>query len=1735
MNVPLPELIAAQAARTPEAVAVVAAGPTPDRLSYAGLRRRSDELARRLRALGVGPGTVVGVCLRRGTDLVATLLAVWQTGAAYLPLDPDHPTDRLTWMLTDAQTPVVITDRTARPALGTHVAVPLLTLDEALADEEVERAEGPATPRAPQDAGRAERRRSAEHPVEPVEAGSAGWAGDGGQSGGDVTDGSAPAYVLYTSGSTGRPKGVVVPHAGIANRVRWLVARHGLGPGDRVLQKTTVGFDAAGLELFAPLVGGGTVVLAPHGAEREPAALLDAVARERITVLQGVPSVLRALADLPTWDGCEALRLIFSAGEPLHAELCHRLLARVPHAEIWNTYGPTECSVDITEHRFDPALTRGPVPIGRPIGGMRALVLDPRGEPVAPGGEGELYAGGVGVALGYLGRPARTAERFVPDPSGPPGARLYSTGDRVRLLPDGTLEYLGRLDHQIKVNGVRIEPGEVEAALVAHPSVAAAVVGTVTGSGGTRRLAAWIEVRGTAPSPGDLRAFLREGLPDTLIPTVFVPLAALPLTPSGKTDRAALSDPSTTGRPGGAHPAEPTPPRTPAERAVADIWAALLGLPPGSVGAHDDFFQLGGSSLQLTDLLTRLREQAGLETELRELFTTSTVAAQAALPPVGTTSAPPPDTAAPGPVPRGAGLPLSPGQQGLWLLEQLDPGGPEWTTPQWVRLPAEWSERTVRTALERLAERHEILRTRYALRDEGPVQIVDPPGHPVELRVAEARDAAALGELTAAELARGFDLVNGPVWRALLIRTADGVDEDGPAALLLTAHHLACDGWSSVLLDEDLRALGAALHEGREPHLPPVPVQYADHAVRQNHRLTPETIRRELAHWSAVLDGVTPLELPSERPRPAARDGRGGLRTRVVDARLAERVADLGRGAGATLHQTLLTAFAVLLTRLTGRTDLTVGMPVAGRHRPEVARTVGCFLNNLVLRCRTDTEGDVLEALASVRDTVLDALSHQELPFDRLVQELESGRDLSRTPLYQVMFDFHEEGRTGTACSPARLTALRDGWQSARTDLTFVVLRRTDGSLLVRAEYAKALFDAETVDRLTDCWARLLESFVTDPAVPLAELALLPEDEHARLLALGAPGPDADTDDGPDVCGYTAFEASALRAPDAVAVVCGDEQWPYGRLLDRTAALARRLRALGAGPERTVAVLLPRVPDLVAAPLAVWRAGAVHLPLDRAAPDERLAHILSDARVTAVLTDTEGARRLGPYYTGPLVVTDQEDGDETGVDDTGVDDTGVNDAEPTALERDPARLAYLMYTSGTTGRPKGVGVEHRAILSVLRAGRAHLRFGEGADDAWLALAPPTFDIVFTELVMPLLAGGRVVLARDEETADHAALLGLIDRHGVTHLQAAFPTWRMLVDAGLGSRPLVGQTGGQPCPPALARDLAGRLKRFVNEYGLTETAIAATRWEADSTAETVAIGRPYGFATARVLDPFLRPVPQGTVGELCIGGRGLFRGYAGRPAETAERLVPDPYGPPGARLLRTGDLARTLPDGTLVFAGRADGQVKIRGRRVETGEVQAVLAEHPAVGEAVVVTHGTGDNARLVAYCVPAARAELPPPGALLDHCARRLPDYMLPTLVVRLDALPVTRHGKVDTAALPAPGLSAVADDEPYVAPDGVVEETIARIWSEVLTSPDGAGPRVGTRNGFFRLGGDSVRAARVIARVQQEYGVALPLRVLFDRPTVAALAEAVEEAVRAEIASLSDAELAAAHRELHT
>ncbi|MEV4615579.1 amino acid adenylation domain-containing protein [Kitasatospora sp. NPDC049258] len=1021
----LHELVAARAALTPDAPAVVAGDLE---VSYGELDRRANRLAHHLRELGAGPDRLVGVCLHRGPDLAVALLAVWKAGAAYVPFDPGHPRDRIEWVLRDTGAEVVLTEESLADLVRTE-GVRLVVLDS------------PATALD----------------ARPDTAPHSGVTAD------------HLAYVIHTSGSTGRPKGVAVSHGGIGNRVGWTVRTHGLGPADRVLQKTSLSFDAAGWEFFGPLSSGGTVVMAPIGAERDPAELVRTVARQRISVLQVVPSVLRLLVEEPGWAQCDAIRLVFSAGEPLHAELCQRLLARA-EVRIWNTYGPTECSIDVTAREFDPRQRTGPVLIGRPISGIRLLVLDEDGELAPLGLPGELHVGGAGVARGYVNRPDLTADRFVPDPYGPPGARLYRTGDQVRWRADGELEYLGRLDGQVKVNGVRIEPGEIEGVLARHPQVRAAAVVALKGAGGVGRIAAYLTVHGD-PTHEELRAYCREQLPEYLVPSVFTVLAEFPLTTSGKLDRKALPVPAARA----AAPTGRSAPGTATERTVAAIWAELLDTP--DIAVEDDFFRLGGYSLLLGRLAQRLRAATGREIALADLFTAATVRDQARLIDLATA-----DGAPIGRADRGAPLPLSAGQQRMWFLDQLTPGSAEYVVPLFLRLPEGIEPAVLGRALDALAARHEALRTRYPLRDGRPVQQVDGPGT-VELTCAEA-DGPELVRLVAAEIARGFDLAEGPVWRALLARRADGT-----AHLLVTIHHIACDGWSTVLIKRELRELCAALTAGRGSSLPELPIGYPDFALWQRDQwLTESLLERQLAHWRGVLADLPTLRMPTDRPRPAHREAHGAVHAFTLPAATARGLVELGRERGATPFMTLLTVWQLLLAQHSGQWDIPVGTPVAGRVRPETHGLVGFFLNSLVLRTELAGELSFEQAVDRVRAVCLAAFAHQDLPFEQLVEDLQPARDPSRTPLYQALFDLQDDGLTGLAEDGEELAEFGTAWRTTPTDLALIMRRQPDGDLVGMLEYATALFDPETAESLAEGLVELAGKLLADPGAALGAL-----------------------------------------------------------------------------------------------------------------------------------------------------------------------------------------------------------------------------------------------------------------------------------------------------------------------------------------------------------------------------------------------------------------------------------------------------------------------------------------------------------------------------------------------------------------------------------------------------------------------------------------------------------------------
>ena len=1660
----LHELFAAQAARTPAAAAVMLDDQV---LTYGDLARHAAALATHLRALGITPELPVGICMERSLEMVAALLGVLAAGGACLPLDPEYPRDRLAFLLADADPALVLTRR--HPAPGLPIEGRRLLSVNCGEETPQDRADAPSPP-APAAPGNL-------------------------------------ACILYTSGSTGRPKGVMATHEGLVNRLLWAQRQYPLAAGDRVLQSASFSFDFALWEILGPLASGACVVLARPGGQRDSAYLADLIARRRITVAHFIPSMLELFLE-ERLEECGDLRLVFSGGEPLTAELRDRFFKRLG-AELHNQYGPTEASIDVSHWLCSPEEGSGRVPLGRPVDNTRIYLLDRSGRPVPAGVAGELYIGGVALARGYLNRPDLTAERFVPDPwSGIAatacGERLYCTGDLARSRSDGSIEHLGRADQQVKIRGFRIEPEEIEAVLAAQPAVKQAAV-AVRGEGPGRRLVAYVvpEAGAERPDPGVLRRALAERLPDYMVPAAFVLLESLPLTASGKLDRRALPEPEAPApadRGAAAYTQE--------EEILAGLWADVLGL--GRVGLDDDFFTLGGHSLLATRLISRVRKVFGVEVPLRSLFEAPTVAGFAPVVEAARRSGAPAAVPPIVPVPRDAGtapLPLSFAQQRLWFLAQLEPESAAYNVPTAVRLTGVLDLPALAAALGGVVIRHETLRTTFPAVAGEPVQEIAPAGGPLELPLV---DLGALPEpevearrLAAAEALCPFDLVRGPLLRGALLRLAAGEH-----IALLSMHHIVSDAWSKGVLLRELAALYAASREGRPSPLPPLPVQSADFAVWQRSWMEGEALESLLAFWRQRLAGAPAvLELPADRPRPAVPTGRGGMRTTRISGGLAE----LGRRQGLTLFMILLAAWDALLFRLTGQADLVVGAPIANRTRTEIEGLIGFFTNTLALRARISPEASFRELALRVREEALLAFSHQDLPFERLVEELSPERSLAYTPLFQVMFTLVNVPLGDLALPGLTLSPLELGGRTAKVDLT-LFLAEADGGLLARLEYASDLFDATTADRILERFRTLLEGATADPELRLAELPLLPTAERQQILLEWN---DVPAWDG-SPCVHRRIEAQARRTPEATAVLRADGTGlSYGEL-DRLAdRLARRLLALGVRPDDRVGVCLERSWEGVAALLAVLKAGGCYLPLDPGYPQERLGFMLADAAARVIVTRDRLAAALPPHGARVLSL------------DGGWPEEGNGGDLPAV---GPEHLGYVIYTSGSTGRPKGVALPHRTLANLIAWQTAASAAPAGRT---LQFASPSFDVSLQEVTATWAAGGTLVLVPDEIRSDAVALLRHLVKTRVERLFLPFVALQQLAEAAAGSPPELALreivTAGEqlqitPEVRALFSRLPGCVLR--NQYGPSETHVvteasllpgAVEEWPA-----LPPIGRPIAATAVHLLDPRGLPVPVGVPGEACLGGAGLARGYLGRPDLTAERFVPDPWGR-GARLYRTGDLARRRPTGEIEFLGRIDHQVKVRGFRVELGEIEAALAAHPAVREAVVVAQGDGAGRRLAAFIVPAG-GERGLREPLRAHLRDRLPEYMVPAVFVEVDGFPLTPSGKVDRRALaaggPAPGEATAAGE----APRNPFEELLAGIWTEVLGLE-----RVGAADHFFDLGGHSLLATRVMSRLRAAFDIEMPLRELFQAPVLADLAARVEEALRASAGRLAPPLLPAA------
>ncbi|MET8013973.1 amino acid adenylation domain-containing protein [Streptomyces sp. NPDC005271] len=1671
----LARLFSDRAERVPDRPAVVSDHQT---LTYAELDASANRLAHRLIAQGVRAETPVVMVQERSALVPVTVLAILKAGGYYVPLHDTYPLERMRQAVAEVGAEVVVTDRATAARAG-ELGLTTVVVDETPPGE------WPDT-----------------EPEVPVAAGRL-------------------AYVMFTSGSTGRPKGVGVTQRGVAELAfdsRWHTGAH-----ERVLMNATQAFDASTYELWIPLLSGGRICVVPPG-EPDVATLERVIRDHEVTGALLTTSLFNLVAEERP-EAFAGMREITTGGDAASAEAFRRVLAHCPDITVTNLYGPTEITMNATHHAVTAADPLGPlVPIGGPMDNTRLYVLDDNMLPVADGVPGELYVAGAGLARGYIGRAAPTAERFVADPFGPAGSRMYRTGDLVRRDADGVLEFAGRADHQVKIRGFRIEPGEVEATIARHPAVGQAVVLARADQTGEKRLVAYLvpaagAEEDEAPGAEELRAHAGQTLPGYMVPTAFVTLQALPVMPNGKVDRKVLPEPDWDTAAHGRGP------RSPQEEILCGLFAEVLGV--ARVGIDDDFFQLGGNSLMATRLVSRVRSTLKTELAIRELFESTTVAALSAVlnrashGRGGITAV----------TPRPERVPLSFAQARLWFLNRIEGPSPTYNLPVPLRLTGRLDHAALRAALADLVGRHEPLRTAFGEDATGPYQKVLATS-PFPLETVTTTEGELRGLLDEAAAYR-FDLTSEPPLRGRLFQLSEREH-----VLLLLLHHIAADGWSMPLLRRDLTVAYAARSAGRAPEWQPLPVSYADYAIWQRDMLGSEDdpdspMSRQLAYWTRQFDGMpAELELPADRERPSVASGLGGMLFFDVPEDTHAGLARLARDTRSTMFMVVQAGLAALLGRLGAGTDIPIGTPVAGRTDDAIGELVGFFVNTLVLR--TDVSGNPTfkELVARVREADLAAYAHQEVPFERVVEVVNPERSLARHPLFQVQLSFNNNDQQAAAGVHGRLPELTVSNEpvtvsTAKFDLLFSFAERRGpqgepAGVQASLEYSLDLFGAETAQSIVDGLLALLALVVQNADLRVGRIDVLSPERRRQVLD----GWNDTTRALPRRSLPELFEERAARAPDTTAVLYeavaadgtpeGVERLSYAELNGRANRLARLLLERGAGPESLVAIAMPRCPDQVTAVWAVLKTGAGYVPVDPAHPAERVAYQLTDADPALVLTTGAIAAGL-PEGGAPRLLLD----DPAVLGDlAGRSAADVTDEERTGVPL-PDHPLYVIYTSGSTGRPKPVVMRAGSLRNLIGWQEDLLPCGgAGADAAGATVtaqfAPVGFDVSAQEILSAHTAGKTLAQCPDDVRRDPEQLVAWLARHGVQELFApnlvieAVATAANEAGADLPALREIVQAGEALTTGEAVRAFHARVpgRRLHNQYGPTETHVVGGRvLEGDTSAwpDKPSMGGPVDNARLYVLDEALHPVAPGRPGELYIAGSPLGRGYLRRPGMTAERFVADPFGAPGERMYRTGDLVRWTAEGRVRYLGRTDHQVKIRGFRIEPGEVEAVLATHPTVAKAAVLAReDLPGEKRLVAYVVPAEGEREPSaPGAdgeaLAAHIARSLPDYMVPAAFVTLESFPLTANGKLDRRALPAPSGTAPITTHPRT-PE---ERLLAELFAELLGVP-----AVGVHDDFFRLGGHSFLATQLVRRIRTTFGVELSVRSVFEAPTVARLAE---------------------------
>ncbi|MDQ2902116.1 MAG: amino acid adenylation domain-containing protein [Chloroflexota bacterium] len=1670
------ELFEAQVQRSPAAPAVLFEG---QQLTYLQLNQQANQVAHHLKALGIGPGAMVAIYMERSLEMIPALLGILKAGATYISLETSFPLVRVQWILSSLHITTLITR-------STHYA----TLQQLAGLEHSIFLDSART-------------------FAPLASGAAIWTREhlAHLAQENLPRQGTPediAYIIFTSGSTGTPKGVMVRHFPVINLIEWVNTRFNIRATDRVLFITSLCFDLSVYDVFGLLAAGGSIRVVSSEDIHEPERLLEILHTEPITFWDSAPAALQQLVPFFQTNRDpqrrDSLRLVFLSGDWIPVKLPDAVRTTFPGVEVVSLGGATEATIWSNFYRIGAVSPQWlSIPYGKPIQNAQYYVLDSYLNPCPVGVAGDLYIGGDCLASGYINEPELTAQKFLPDPfTGRAGQVLYRTGDMARFWPDGNIEFLGRLDTQVKIRGYRIELGEIEAVLVRHPAVQVAVVDARRDGSGEKSLVAYlVPQHGQVPAIRELRAFLQDQLPEYMIPLAFVVLDELPVTLNGKLDRRKLPDPHEYMQ--AESEEQDAAPMTPIEELLVSIWSGVLGI--ARVGIHDNFFDIGGHSLLATQLISRIRTTFSIELPLRYLFETPTVEtlaarveeacrAEHALQPLQITVCD-----------RHAAFPLSFGQQRLWFLHQLEPENVAYNIPAALRLSGMLNLAVLERSLNEIVRRHEVLRTTYSIEDGQAIQVIAPLltiALPVVDMCASPLDEQehTIQELTTREGQQPFDLVHGPLLRARLFRW-----NATQHVLITTMHHSISDGWSFSLFFRELTALYKAYVDEQPSPLLALPIQYKDFALWQREWLQGEVLEKQLTYWTQHLKGApTALNLPTDRPRPAIQTFRGERHTFLLPADMVEKLQALSRREEVTLFMTLLAAFQTLLFRYSGQDDLLVGTPIANRTHAEIEDVIGLFVNTLVLRTQLSGNPSFRELLKRVREVALGGYVHQDLPFEKLVEVLQPKRDLSRNPLFQVMFVYQNALLLSQAIPDLTFQLVRVGSGTEQFDITLAIVETEEG-LLGRLDYNIDLFDAATIIRMAQHFQTLLQAVGANAEQRISELPLLAEAERQQLLHEWN-----SVHVYPQIaCMHERFEAQEERTPNAIAAVFEQESLTYAALNRRANQLAHHLQAAGVGPEVRVGLCMERSLDVLVGLLGILKAGGAYVPLDVAYPEERLAFLLADAHIPVLVTQPHLHAHV-PAHLARIV-------DVSSDNEALAQECSSNPHSGVTVDN----LAYVIYTSGSTGKPKGTLITHAHIGRLFDATEQVFAFNER--DVWTLFHSYAFDFSVWELWGAWLYGGRLVVVPYWVSRSADAFYDLLIHERVTVLNQTPSAFRQLmqVDAladipyKLALRWVI--FGGEALDihslaPWFERH-GDHAPQLVNMYGITETTVhvtqrVLTKEDADQHTSGSMIGTPIADLRTYILDASYQLLPTGVPGELYVGGAGPARGYLGRPELTAERFLPDPFSTePGARLYKTGDLARYHADGNIEYLGRIDAQIKLRGFRIEPGEIEAVLTSHPRVWEALVlVREDTLGEKRLIAYMGvddPQTLSE----SELRHFLKERLPDYMIPGTFVMLSHLPQTSNGKVDRRALPEPEVLRPALEAGYVAPRTAIEQSIATIWQELLHIE-----KVGTYDNFFDLGGHSLLMLHIQRRLQALLKRDISVIELFQYPSVSALAE---------------------------